>query len=367
MEEVNTEEQIPGEFQETDKGEQEKINFIAWFSLLLLRIKLHYNLSNNLFTVLLNVIYFIFLLFRHPLHMMFPKTIGDIEIITNLKVLNKTVIFAVCPNPKCSALYNLNEISVDRSGQQKPALCKKKIWGKKCSTELSFEKKLSFGRTKMVPYKTFPFLPPSEWIKTFFKQEQFLSLIKNRPEPSSKDYRDIWDGNILQQFMVDPEDTRRPLLKCKTNLALLLYLDFFNPFQRAVYSCGALYISVVNIPKGQRFKAKWTMLTGLIPGPSEPEGHVNSYLSPIVDDLLTLYTGIQIESCGGKVIFSRSLLLPVLADMPASRKLSQYKSHKADLPCDKCQFQAVREKGTRGASGKMSFYTNQSCLLRTKR
>ena len=45
--------------------------------------------------------------------------------------------------------------------------------------------------------------------------------------------------------------------------------------------------------------------------------------------------------------------------MPASRKLLQYKSHKADLPCDKCRFQAVREKGTRRASGKMSFYTNQ--------
>ena len=83
MEKVNTEEQIhvPGEFQEKDKEEQEKINFIRWFSLLLLRIKLHYNLSNNLFTVLFNVIYFIFLLFRHPLRLMFPKTIGDIEII----------------------------------------------------------------------------------------------------------------------------------------------------------------------------------------------------------------------------------------------------------------------------------------------
>jgi len=81
----------------------------------------------------------------------------------------------------------------------------------------------------MVPFKTFPFLPPSEWIKTFFKQEKFLSLVKDRPEPSSTDYRDIWDGNVLQQFMVDPEDASVPLLKCKTNLALLLYLDFFNP------------------------------------------------------------------------------------------------------------------------------------------
>ena len=139
-EEVNMEEQIQGEFQESNKEEQEQINFIRWFSLILLRIKLHHNLSNNLFTVLLNVIHYIFLLFCHPLHLIFLKTIGDIEIISNLKVLNKTVIFAVCPNPKCSALYNLNEISVDRSRQQKPALCKKRIWGNKCSTELSFEK-----------------------------------------------------------------------------------------------------------------------------------------------------------------------------------------------------------------------------------
>ena len=121
IEEVNMEEQIQGEFQEKNKEEQEQINFIRWFSLILL-----YNLSNNLFTVLLNVIYFIFLLFCRPLYLIFPKTIGDIEIISNSEVLNKTVIFAVCPNPKCSALYNLNEISVDSSGQQKPALCKKK-------------------------------------------------------------------------------------------------------------------------------------------------------------------------------------------------------------------------------------------------
>ena len=68
MEQENMEEQILGELQETDNEEQEKIHFIRWFSLLRLRIKLHYNLSNNLFTILLNVIYFIFVIFCHPLH-----------------------------------------------------------------------------------------------------------------------------------------------------------------------------------------------------------------------------------------------------------------------------------------------------------
>ena len=40
--------------------------------------------------------------------------------------------------------------------------------------------------------------------------------------------------------------------------------------------------------------------------------------------------------------------------------MSQYKSLKADLPCDKCYFQAVCEKGTSGASDKMSFYSDSS-------
>ena len=52
---VNTEEQIPGELEEIDKEKQEKMQFIRWFSLLLLRIKLHYKLSNNLFTILLTI------------------------------------------------------------------------------------------------------------------------------------------------------------------------------------------------------------------------------------------------------------------------------------------------------------------------
>ena len=124
-------------------------------------------------------------------------------------------------------------------------------------------------------------------------------------------------------------------------------------------------MSVLNIPKSQRFKAKWPMLIGLIPGPSEPEGHINTYLTPIVDDLIMLYKGIQVQVLGPEVTFTSSLFLPVFANIPSSRKLSQYKSHKADLPCDKCMFRVVREKGTRGASGKMSFYPSEKSPAQT--
>ena len=127
--------------QEEIKDEKEKSSkLIHWISILLLRIKLQYNLSNILFTVLLNLIYFIFFVLRHPLHLLFPKIISELELIANLKVLNKTKISAVCPNPKCACLYSIDEISCKVNGKLKAEICKKKLWGKRCNTELSFQK-----------------------------------------------------------------------------------------------------------------------------------------------------------------------------------------------------------------------------------
>ena len=141
-----------------DMEEEDKGNFIRWISLLLLHLKLQYNLSNTMFSILLNLIYFIFWVIRHPLHIFFPKTINDLEIIANLKVLNKTVIFAVCPNTKCSALYDMKDISYEKNGIKRAAVCRKKLMGKRCNTELSFERKLSFGRRKWYLTRHIPFL-----------------------------------------------------------------------------------------------------------------------------------------------------------------------------------------------------------------
>ena len=47
-------------------------------------------------------------------------------------------------------------------------------------------------------------------------------------------------------------------------------------------------ISVLNLPRHERCNTKWTMILGVIPGPSEPKGHINTFLAPLVDDLLLL-------------------------------------------------------------------------------
>lgn len=342
---------------QTNHQEGNYITIVQWICHILIKLKLNYNCSNTLFSLIITVIYFILALIKHPLHLFFPKTLNDLMLISNLKVFNECEIMAVCPNVKCNAIYKVTDIIVKkRNGEIVPAVCQKKLFGKLCRAELSYSEKLSFGKKKWVPFKKFPFLPPSKWINLFFKNKEFVNLIEQRPEPSDDgSLRDMWDGRVLKMFLRDPRD-QTPLLEDKHNLALLLYLDFFNPFTRAIHSSGVLCMTVLNLPRCVRHQKKWAMLIGIIPGPEEAQRHVNTFLKPVVDDLLALYKGMEIVR-HEESFKSRAVLLPVLGDLPASRKISQFLSHKANKPCDKCHKTAKREPGTAGASGRMSFLT----------
>ncbi len=96
-------------------------------------------------------------------------------------------------------------------------------------------------------------------------------------------------------------------------------------------------------------------LTGIIPGPQEPPGNINTFLKPLVDDMLQLWNGIPLVPEGPPVL--RAALVCVTSDLPAMRKITQFLGHKADLGCSRCKFCAKREPGSVGATGKMSYFT----------
>ena len=104
-------------------------------------------------------------------------------------------------------------------------------------------------------------------------------------------------------------------------------------------------------------------ISGIIPGPHEPRIDINTFLKPLVDDLLDLWDGISLTP-GGSVIM-RAALLAVAADLPAMRKITQFLSHKANLGCTRCKFSAEREPDTVGASGRMCYFTSQSSVERS--
>lgn len=86
---------------------------------------------------------------------------------------------------------------------------------------------------------------------------------------------DIYDGKVWHDFLTVNE---QGFLSKSNNYALLLNLDFFQPFKHVQYSLGAIYMTVLNLPRGTRNKLENVILVGLIPGPHEPGHDFNSLL-----------------------------------------------------------------------------------------
>ena len=123
--------------------------------------------------------------------------------------------------------------------------------------------------------------------------------------------------------MKDPITPSEPFLEKKNNIGLMLNVDWVKPFVRGTYKVGAIYLSILNLPRSERMKDKRSCLIGLMPGPDEPKQNMNTYLRPLVDDLLDLWQGVEMR-VGGGVEKIRAALLCVSCDLPASRKVSQF-------------------------------------------
>lgn len=63
----------------------------------------------------------------------------------------------------------------------------------------------------------------------------------------------------------------QPFLSLPFNFALALNVDWFEPFKRTTYACGAMYTTILNLPREQRYMLENTILVGVIPGLREPK------------------------------------------------------------------------------------------------
>lgn len=144
-------------------------------------------------------------------------------------------------------------------------------------------------------------------------------------------------------------------LSSHANIAFMLCVDWVKPFKRGQYHFGTVYLVVLNLPRSERHLRRWVNVVGIIPGPHEPKMHMNTYLKPLVDDLLLLWHGIDILlDDTQETITVKAMLFCVSCDIPALRKVTQFLSHKANKGCNMCRFEAEREDGL-GASGRMSY------------
>ena len=143
----------------------------------------------------------------------------------------------------------------------------------------------------------------------------------------------------------------------------MLNIDWFNPFEESPYSVGAMNLIVQNLPRSERFKIENVILLGMIPGPSEPSKHINTYLVPLVDDLLKLYCGIELPVENSKTMKVKAVLSCVVCDIPATRKVCGFLGISANKGCSKCVKHF--ETTTFGSKPDYSVYDQLTWMSRT--
>ena len=135
------------------------------------------------------------------------------------------------------------------------------------------------------------------------------------------------------------------------NFALTLNVDWFQPFKHTQYSVGAMYVSILNLPRAERYSNE------IIPGPKEPKENINSYLCPFVNEFLELWTGVIMKNSSGVQVLVRAALICNACDIPASRKVAGFLGHNAHHACTRCLTAFLRQQ-----FGDKSDYTGTDCV-----
>ena len=150
---------------------------------------------------------------------------------------------------------------------------------------------------------------------------------------------DVTDGAIWKEF----KDSNGNLFcEEKRNIGFILNFDFFNPFENSQYSLGVIYLAVLNIPREHRFKWENVIIVGIIPGPEEPKLDINSFLRPMVDELLMYWHGVALEENGIHCHYKFALML-LSSDLPATRKCGGFLSFMAKKGREPIPFENHRQ------------------------
>ena len=115
----------------------------------------------------------------------------------------------------------------------------------------------------------------------------------------------------------------------------MMNTDWFQPFKHRQYSIGVVYLVIMNLPRTVHYKRGNILIVGLFPGPSEPSKTVNTYLTPLVSELLTLWRGKSFKTASKSTVFVQCALLCVACDLPAGRKVCGFLSFNANLGCSR--------------------------------
>ena len=264
--------------------------------------------------------------------------------------------FVVCP--KCSTLYTRDECVVRVGNSMVSKTCSFMEFPnhsqrhRRSSCGALLMKQIKYGSAiKLLPKKTFLY---NTALKTILLRPGILKQCNDWRRFVATDgvLNYVVDGRIWKEFRFV---SNRPFLDAPNNLGLALNIDWFNPYQYAQY------LTILNLPREERYKVENTILVGLMPGPSEPK-RISPFLNPLVDELLQLWEGVHVSTSNTFTL--RAALLCFISDIPATRKVCGFLGFRARLGCSKCLKQFPCDGF--GEPTDYSGYERSTWVLRTK-
>lgn len=276
------------------------------------------------------------------------------------KLLDESLQFrkyAVCK--KCYEVYPLSDCIEGPQNTRRSKTCSHQRFPlhpqqrmrAPCGELLLKTVELSSGKRILYPNLIYCYLSLEVSLQAFLNRPNFYNdcEVWRSRKIDNNVLRDIYDGKIWKDFSIY---NNKPFLSEPGNLALMLNMDFFQPLKHVQYSVGAIYMTILNLPREVRNKPENVILVGLIPGPSEPRHDINSFLDPLVRDLLTFWEGIDlsVHSFTSKKTI-RCALVSIACDLPAGRKVCGFLGHSAHFGCSRCWKEFPGSVGSMDYSG----------------
>lgn len=261
-----------------------------------------------------------------------------------LGMKNAFTEYVVCP--RCDSIYVYEDCVKNTSGRIEGKLCEHIAFPshpqhsrrQPCNSPLLKKVRRSKGYS-LKPIRVYPYYPLRMSLEYLASRPGFLDICEEWRHRAScvpeSFLGDIYDGSVWKDF--NSADSLNFLTSPYCYL-VTLNIDWFQPFTHSIYSVGGIYLTIQNLPRSQRFREENCILVGLIPGPKEPKMNINSYLSPLVEELKAAWeTGFQVSSPHRNVSVTIRLALSCVAcDIPATRKVCGFLGHNASLGCNKC-------------------------------
>ena len=226
--------------------------------------------------------------------------------------------YAVCP--KCHSLYPADDVITGKTTK-----CKYKKWPdhpqwrkrKPCNTQLHK------GNTT-TPKLIYCYKSIKSYLANLVKDRTFVDTCNSWRDREIRDgyLADIYDGSMWQ-------DQQSDYLSSPHNFYGLINVDWFQPFKHTPHSVGAIYMTILDLPRGERFQEDNVMLLGILPGPKEPELNINTYLQPMIEELLEFEQGVMLQDYSFMGNNYRFRLFGCSSDLPATRKLGGFLSFHA--------------------------------------